>query len=453
VRRLPPGATPVLLVALLAAVPRPGAAQDPPPGEPVLTAGTDVAAPKRTKFVAPAYPPEAQAQGLRGIVILELVINEQGKVASADVIRSVPPFDEAALAAVRTWEYEVTKVDGKPVRVRLTVPITFALRLPEIRREEGIPELRQGGTPGFPAGAQGPAKVVAEVRLLPDGSVAEASIKAGVSPWAEALLQALRTWRFAWEGEGSISFDVEAEFGAAAGTAAPRVELKLSGLKRQEAAAAPGRPVADGAQPPGPGPAPVATPEPAASPSPDAGAPAPEAPRDAPATPPPSAPPAPGPAPDVALTLPSPSPAPEAPQDAPGAPSPTPPPVEVISGGPLPSAQPATPPPPPQAGLSSVRDVNLAVGVPDLTKGRRPVVPPLARLSGVAGTVEVDFAVDAAGGTSVQEVRGPDALKEAARQTVASWAFRRTTPERLFLKAVLTYERDLARADVAARAE
>jgi outer membrane biosynthesis protein TonB len=98
-----------------------------------------------------------------------------------------------------------------------------------------------------------------------------------------------------------------------------------------------------------------------------------------------------------------------------------------------------------------VRDVSLAIGVPDLSKGRRPVVPPLARMAGAGGQVEVDFAVDAAGATSVQDLRGPDTLKEAARQTVASWAFRRTSAERLYLRAVFTYEGDQARAQVAIR--
>jgi TonB family protein len=375
---------------------------------------------------------EAQVQGLRGIVILELVINEAGKVATADVIRSVPPFDEAALSAARQWEYEVTKVDGRPVRVRLTVPITFALKLPDMSREDGIPELRQGALPPYPQGAQGPAKVVAEVRLLPDGSVAEAAVKAGGSPWAEALLQALRTWRFAWEGEGSISFDVEADFGAAAANATPRVDLKLHGLKRQEA---PPAPTAGGEPPAAPGATPPASPEPIASPTPAVSAP-PTLPSPAPAPGgAPEAAPAPGPAPDAAL------PVPQA--------SPTPPPVEIISGAPPTPAPP--PPPPPQPGVSSVRDVNLTIGVPDLVKGRRPVVPPLARMSGAEGRVEVDFAVDAAGGVSVQDTRGPELLKEAARQTVASWAFRRTSAERLYLRAVLTYAGDQVRTDVAPR--
>ena len=47
--------------------------------------------PSRRRPSIPSYPPEAQAQGVRGIVILELLIDPQGKVASAEVIRSIPP--------------------------------------------------------------------------------------------------------------------------------------------------------------------------------------------------------------------------------------------------------------------------------------------------------------------------------------------------------------------------
>jgi TonB family protein len=95
-----------------------------------------------------------------------------------------------------------------------------------------------------------------------------------------------------------------------------------------------------------------------------------------------------------------------------------------------------------------VRDVTLAPGVPDLIRGRRPVAPPLARMQGISGEVEVHFAVDAAGSATVREVAGPDTLKEAARQTVTSWAFRRSTPERLFLAATITYKGDTASAAV-----
>jgi TonB family protein len=444
----------------------------------VKVAGRDVPAPKRTRFVSPVFPLEAQAAGQRGIVILELVIDAAGKVTTADVLRSVPPFDEAALTAARQWEYEVTKVDGKAVPVRLTVPITFALKLPEMTREAGIPELRQGASPFFPIGVKGPAKVVADVTLLPDGTVAEAAIREGDSPYAEAMLQTLRTWRFASEAEAPpVAFQVRAEFSPGP---PPKVELKLSGLRTAERRPAPAptpeaappviappvipspvTPSPAAPSPAAPSPAAVATPAPAAA-SPPAPLPTPNPPVAAAATPAPPpagatvppppagatvAPPPHAPAPPVVT-----APGPEGVRPSPAVP--TPPPVEVIPGGPAASPAPgvpgAVPSPAPrnEPGVSAIRDVALGPGVPDLTKGRRPVAPPLARMSSLSGAVQIQFSVDASGAASIQNVSGPDLLKEAARQAVATWTFRRTSAERVYLVATFSYEGDKAQAEV-----
>ena len=393
------------------------------PGTPRV-AGSEVPAPKRTKFVSPQYPPDAQARGLRGIVILELVIDTQGKVASASVTRSVPPFDDAALLAARQWEYEVTRVDGKPVPVRLSVPITFTMPVPRVSRQEGIPELVQGVNPAFPAGQEGPASVVAELTLEPSGQVSEIEIKSGETAFADPLLDALRTWRFAPDSGGdTITFRVEAEFVLAKGT--PRVALRLTGLRTSQTAAAAIEP--SPAPPAAPSPEPVAPPsaEPAPSPAP--------MPSPSTAAPPANSGPPPPPSTSAAAA------------GSAGVAPPSGPPVEVL--GPV-SAPPAPAAPPPLPPVSAVRDVTLGPGVPDLTRGRRPVVPPLARMSSATGTVDVRFAVDASGASSVQEVTGPELLKEAARQAVATWVFRRTTADRLHLVASLVYGAATANATV-----
>jgi hypothetical protein len=108
------------------------------------------------------------------------------------------------------------------------------------------------------------------------------------------------------------------------------------------------------------------------------------------------------------------------------------------------------PPPalPPENGVSAIRDVTLEPGVPDLTRGRRPVAPPLARMAAATGTVEVAFSVGTAGTTTVQGATGPDLLRPAAEQAVASWVFRRTRADRAYLVAVFTYGGDKSSAVV-----
>jgi TonB family protein len=382
-------------------------------------AGTDVPAPKRSHFVVPKYPGEAQAQGAHGIVVIEIVIDTQGKIASARVLRSIPLLDEAALSAVRQWEYEITKVDGKPVSVKMTIPITFSMKLPEVTRQAGIPELRQGSMPAYPQGVQasGRAQVVVEVSLEPDGTVGDAEIRSGQPPFSEALLRAVRSWRFEAPGSTSISFRIEADFIPSEKNSPAHVELHLTGVQQSESAS-------------NNAPAPMATSTP---PTPEAG---PLPPSEAPQ---PSSPPAAGTS--------TPPPAASTPPAA--APSPTPPPavappvsgVEIIPGKPRPR-------PEGSGGISSIQGVTVAPGLPDLVKGRRPIVPPLARMSGASGSVEVRFAVDASGVSSVQSSDGPDVLKPAAEQTVASWFFQRGSTERLHLIAVLTYEGNSANARV-----
>ena len=106
------------------------------------------------------------------------------------------------------------------------------------------------------------------------------------------------------------------------------------------------------------------------------------------------------------------------------------------------------PAPPPENGVSAVREVTLEPGVPDLARGRRPVVPPVARLNGTTGTVEVLFSVSAGGVTALQTATGPEMLRYSAEQTVASWVFSRQRAERAYLIATFTYGADKGTAVV-----
>lgn len=398
----------------------PAAQPSPAPAEgAVRVAGRDVPWPKRTKSVTPLYPAEAQAIGQRGIVIVKLLVGADGRVQSAEVVRSVPPFDEPALAAVRQWEYEVTRVDGQPVPVELTLPITFAMRLPNIAREPGVPEMRQGVPPSLPGGdaPRQPVTATAELTLGPDGQVQEAAITDGEPPYTEALLQAVRTWAFVpLASQSGASLTVEAVFSG--GKEGPRVQLRLFGLREMPSvAAAPGRP------------SPVSGPAGAEA----AGAPGPSL---------------------TAVTRPAPPAPVSGPAPAAGRATSRVPPRTADTGAAEVDIVPGPAPAPPTdtsimtPGVSTVRDVTLAEGVPDLTSGRRPVVPPLARMEGVTGQVQVRFVVEASGATSNIEIAGPERLKEAARQTVSSWTFRRTSTERLFLVTTIDYGAETARAAV-----
>ncbi len=430
------GGTPLVIAAAVAAFWAVEARAQQP--EAPRRAGVDVPAPVVRKKVDPVIP--AEVVGVSGIVIVEIVIDEDGSVTSAELVRSIPALDSAALEAVRQWKFEPTRVDGKPVKVRHVVALTFSRRLPDITRQKGIPELRQGAAPAIRriAGAPPSVQVVADLTLAADGSVLSAEVTRGDRPFSDALLAALKTWRFA-PGDPNVvlSFRAEATFLDASG-GSPRVQIHLTGLRRSESTVPP--PEASAATG-----APAAAPALAqpAAPSQD-GAPPAGATADMGSTTPPAnqTQPAAAPAQDVvAANTAGASPADSQPA-APLAPE-----VEVIN----PAAEPAAPPRSTEPGVSAVADVVLGPGVPDLVTGRRPVVPPLARMHVVSGQVEVRFSVDGAGKSTVHEVSGPDLLKPQADQAVRTWVFRRTTLERVFLTATFTYEGNKASASVAIR--
>jgi TonB family protein len=81
--------------------------------------------PTKTKNVLPVYPAVAKSARIGGTVIVEATIGPDGKVADARVVKSVPLLDQAALDAVRRWEYTPTRVRGVAVPVIITVAINF----------------------------------------------------------------------------------------------------------------------------------------------------------------------------------------------------------------------------------------------------------------------------------------------------------------------------------------
>jgi len=46
----------------------------------------------------------------------------------ARILRSIPLLDQAALDAVRQWEYSPTLLNGVPVPVIMTVTVNFTLQ-------------------------------------------------------------------------------------------------------------------------------------------------------------------------------------------------------------------------------------------------------------------------------------------------------------------------------------
>jgi protein TonB len=89
--------------------------------------GGAVKTPLKLRDVKPVYPPEAQANRVQGVVIIEARIEGDGLVSAARVLRSIPMLDDAALEAVKQWAFQPTLLNGAPVPVVMTVTVQFSL--------------------------------------------------------------------------------------------------------------------------------------------------------------------------------------------------------------------------------------------------------------------------------------------------------------------------------------
>ena len=76
------------------------------------------------------YPEEAEQKGIQGRVILSFVVEPSGGISDIRVVQSVDrSLDAEAIRVVATMPRWIPgKIDGTPVRVKYTVPVTFRLQ-------------------------------------------------------------------------------------------------------------------------------------------------------------------------------------------------------------------------------------------------------------------------------------------------------------------------------------
>ena len=75
------------------------------------------------------YPEVAIENGIQGCVIVQFIVNTDGSISDATVIRSVDPAcDEEALRFINSMPHWTPgQTNGKNVRVRYTLPVAFRL--------------------------------------------------------------------------------------------------------------------------------------------------------------------------------------------------------------------------------------------------------------------------------------------------------------------------------------
>jgi protein TonB len=178
--------------------------------EGAVRVGDKIRAPMKIRDVKPVYPPAAQGARVSGMVILEIIVGPDGAVREAQVLRSIPLLDQAAVDAVMQWRFTPTLLNGQAVPVIMTVTVNFTLQgsagqrggIPEElrpREVEPSPAVVKEVKPVYPAVAfaadvQGFVEV--EAMIGTDGTVTDARIIRSIPLLDEAALEAVRQWKF-----------------------------------------------------------------------------------------------------------------------------------------------------------------------------------------------------------------------------------------------------------------
>jgi TonB family protein len=87
-----------------------------------------VSAPHLIYDPEPEYSEEARKQKYQGVVILQVVVGDDGRPHDVRIMRSVGlGLDEKALEAVRTWRFAPGMLNGRPVAVLVNIQVNFRL--------------------------------------------------------------------------------------------------------------------------------------------------------------------------------------------------------------------------------------------------------------------------------------------------------------------------------------
>lgn len=95
----------------------------------VMTDDTVDDPPQATLQVPMQYPPRAKARGIKGYVVLSLLIGVTGEIEQVTIVESYPEgvFDDAALQGINQWKFTPARYQGQAVRAWARQRVRFDL--------------------------------------------------------------------------------------------------------------------------------------------------------------------------------------------------------------------------------------------------------------------------------------------------------------------------------------
>jgi len=150
-----------------------------------------------------------------GTVVLDVMISGEGEAGNVQVRRDIASETEEAVRAVKTWKFAPAKFDGKSVRSRVTVAVTFNPPLPAAENIPLPPLIHQGDEARIQSSFQPPevtratfpvcppynavagsVAVILEANVNEAGRAQSAKVLRGDPPFTTNAIQAIEDWRF-----------------------------------------------------------------------------------------------------------------------------------------------------------------------------------------------------------------------------------------------------------------
>ena len=81
------------------------------------------------KAIRPKYPKAAKEAGIEGTVIVQVFVNEKGRVTETVILKGIPDsgLDEAAIKAIENVKFRPAKAGNKKVGSWVSIPVNFRL--------------------------------------------------------------------------------------------------------------------------------------------------------------------------------------------------------------------------------------------------------------------------------------------------------------------------------------
>ncbi len=160
------------------------------------------------KSVPPKYPLAAVEKGIFGQVLLRILVTETGEVESAEVVSGEEVLRQPALDAVKQWKFKPYVEDGKPIKVKTTIPINFHKAV-RVEAERGkLTYLPAGVTAGMLVHRVDPVypslaianrrqgAVVFHALISKDGRVENLTVVSGPKEFVPEASAAVKQWRY-----------------------------------------------------------------------------------------------------------------------------------------------------------------------------------------------------------------------------------------------------------------